>query len=149
MTVRPATADDLDEVALLGSKFHQHTAWAQRIPYSVDGGVAWARMMYDAGLLIVADTEDGLVGCVGGLKYPFLNNPAWIIGSEILWWVEPEYRNGGLGKQLIDAIEHAAKDAGCHLWVMVSLEAVEPEKAGAIYKKLGYELTEHSYMKEL
>lgn len=136
-------------MALLGAKFHEHTAWAKRIPYSLEGGESWARMMHDAGLLIVADIGGEIVACVGGLKYPFLNNPAWIIGSEILWWVEPEYRNGGLGKQLIDAIERAAKDAGCHLWVMVTLEAVEPEKAGAIYRKLGYELTEHSYMKEL
>lgn len=149
MKVRHARADELLEVAALGAKFHEHTAWAKRIPYSMEGGVAWAQMMLDAGLLIVADTGEELVACVGGLKYPFLNNPAWIIGSEILWWVNPEYRNGGIGKQLIDAIESAAKDAGCHLWVMVTLEAVEPEKAGAIYRKLGYELTEHSYMKEL
>lgn len=106
--------------------------------------------MYEAGLLIVAENGDGeIIGVVGGLKYPFLNNRDWIIGSELLWWIEPQYRDSGLGKKMLAAIEEAARDAGCQLWVMVTLENVEPEKAGAIYQKLGYTLTEHSYMKEL
>jgi GNAT superfamily N-acetyltransferase len=147
--VRPGTPDDFEQVAALGAKFHEQTAWAKHIPYSFEGGVQWAKLMWDHGLLVVADNGKDVVAVVGGLRYPFLNNPDWIIGSEILWWVEPEYRNGGLGKTMLHAIEEAARDAGCHLWVMVTLEAVEPEKAGAIYRKLGYELTEHSYMKEL
>lgn len=126
------------------------TAWAKHIPYSFEGAVEWAWMMYEAGLLIVAENGDGeIIGVVGGLKYPFLNNRDWLIGSEVLWWIEPPYRDSGLGKKLLAAIEEAARDAGCHLWVMITLEHVEPEKAGAIYTKLGYKLTEHSYMKEL
>jgi GNAT superfamily N-acetyltransferase len=149
VTVRHATGDDLDQVATLGGHFHEQTAWAKRIPYSHSDAVIWAQTMMDHGLLIVADNGEKLVGVVGGLKHPFLNNRSYIIGAELLWWIEPEYRNGGLGKQLLLTIEQAAFEAGCRLWSMMTLEAVEPEKAGAIYKKLGYELTEHSYLKEL
>lgn len=149
ITVRQATKDDLAAVALLGKRFHQYTAWANKVPYSVEGGIAWANLMLDAGLLIVADDGDQLVAVVGGLAAPFLNNPAYTLGSELLWWVNEEHRNSGLGKQLITAIEDAAKTAGCDFWLMVSLEAVEPEKAGAVYERLGYRLIEHSYMKDL
>lgn len=149
LTVAPASEQDLAAVVELGAHFHEFTAWADHIEYDPDGAMVWAQVMQEMGLLVVAKDGDKVVACVGGIISPFLNNPSVTIGTEVLWWVEPEYRNAGLGNRLMSAIEQAAKDIGVQLWCMVSLEAVEPEKAGAIYEAAGYRLTEHTYMKEL
>jgi len=84
-------------------------------------------------------------GMIAGMADPFVLNNKLIMATEIAWWVEPEYRDQGLGQQLINCFEFYAKAIGCNLITMVSLD----DQLGNYYSKNGYKLFERAYVKEL
>lgn len=66
--------------------------------------------------------------------------------ADLGWWVEPEFRSEGIGKQLLEAFEYWAKNVqNCTVVQMVSLT---PEVA-EFYKENGYVETERAHIKEL
>lgn len=87
---------------------------------------------------------DGDKGMLAGTCTPFLFGNK-LVASEIGWWVEPEYRNSGVGKQLVDAFEEWAKEKNCDMIVMVSID----DSVGKYYEKTGYSLVERMYLKEI
>lgn len=146
--VRPAAETDIPRLIELGRHFYEQTAY-RRVPYSEKGAAGWYRLMLDHGLLFVATDDEALVGVIGGMSSPFLINPEHGVGTELLMWVEPEYRKSGAATALMDAIEAAAKDLGLTYWSMMCLEAVQPDVAANLYKRRGYTLAEHTFVKEL
>lgn len=50
-------------------------------------------------------------------------------------WVHKEYRNKGIGRQLIDAVHEYGRKVGCH---MATLSTMSFQKARSFYEKLGY-----------
>lgn len=84
-------------------------------------------------------------GFLAGKAVPFTFAPI-IVGQEVGWYVHPENRGKGEGKQLLEAFEYWAKNvAGCSLINMGSLD----DEVGEYFKKKGYELSERAYIKEL
>lgn len=146
--VRPGEEGDTPRLVQLGRHFYEQTAY-QRVPYSESGAAGWFKMMRDHGLLFVAQAGSDVIGVIGGISSPFIVNPAHGVGMEMLMWVEPEHRSSGVAMQMMDAVEDAARDLGLTYWSMMSLEAVQPEAAAALYNKRGYKLAEHTFVKEL
>lgn len=146
--VRAATEADFPALVILGRHFYEQTAY-QRVPYSEAGAAEWYRLMLGCGLLFVAECDGKIIGVIGGLSSPFLINPEHGVGTELLWWVEPEHRKSGAGDLLMDAIENAARELGLTFWSMMTLAAVNPEAAARIYERRGYKLAELTYVKEL
>ncbi len=149
MNVRPATTDDLPRIVDMGRKFWSQTAYAPHVIYCPDSIAASALEMLRAGLLIVADVDGVAVGAVGLMATPLYANRDVLAAAELYWYVEDEHRDTGAGKALLVAIEDAARAAGVKLLGMMLLEAVEPEKAEAIYKRLGYSPGERTFFKVL
>ena len=94
--------------------------------------------------LLALNEEGKPVGLLGGM----INN--FIFGDikmavEIAWWVEPEFRKSGLGKELIDAFELWANKNGCAFITLSFLE----DKPAKIYEDIGYSFAEKSYIKRL
>lgn len=83
-------------------------------------------------------------GMIAGRTNPFMFGTK-LIATEVGWWVEPEHRKTGIGKDLLDAFEFWAKEVGCDSVVMVSLD----DALGKFYERNGYVLTERSYIKDL
>ena len=101
-------------------------------------------------LLLVAEVGGKLVGVVGGVSGPHLVNDAFMVGSELLWWVDPAYRKSGAGLALLDAIEGRAQDLGLAKWVMMDLvRDGSDERARVMYEQRGYRLVERAYQKDL
>jgi len=127
--------------------------WAQtsfsHVPYCPDSITLAAREMMGIGLLLMAEVDGKIAGAVGAVVCPLYANRDVLLGSELFWWVEPEFRNTGIGKEMIFGIEKAAKEAGVAIFSMMALENVEPEKASAIYQRLGYRPTERGFSKVL
>ncbi len=143
---RLAEQADFPRLLELGRNFYEQTAY-KSVPYS--GDPMWLNMMLSHGLLFVAELGDEIAGFVGGISSPFIFNPSVGVGMEMALWVEPEHRSAGVAMQLMDRIEIAARELGLKFWSMMSLEAVAPEVADRLYKKRGYQLAEHTYVKEL
>lgn len=149
MNVRPATTDDVPRIVAMGRKFWSQTAYAPHVIYCPDSIAASALEMMGAGLLLVAELEGVAVGAVGLMAVPCYANRDVLMAAELYWYIEPEHRDSGAGKALLVAIEAAARAAGVKIVGMMLLEAVEPEKAAAIYKRLGYSPGERTFFKVL
>jgi GNAT superfamily N-acetyltransferase len=149
VNVRPATPDDLPRIVAMGRKFWSQTAYAPHVIYCPDSIAGSALQMMDTGLLLVADVDGVAVGAVGLMTTPLYANRDVLAAAELYWYVEPEHRDNGAGRALLAAIENAARDAGVKVLGMMALEAVEPDKAAAIYKLMGYVPAERTFLKVL
>lgn len=96
-------------------------------------------------VLLLNATEDVTCGVLIGVAqfHPFL---PITIGSEILWWVDPEHR-GHSSLKLLEAFEYWAKEVK-HCDVLSCADVVS-HSIGAIYLRRGYKLEEQTWTKEL
>lgn len=145
--IRQATIEDFDIILDMAKKFWQSTIYEEE--FDRDHTKKVVGLAFDHGLIAVIEQKEGVVGFVGGVKSPLLANPNVMMGTELAWWVEPEYRKGGEGIKLMKFIEKLAKEQGVKYWVMVAMESSDPETAAKIYERLGYEKTESSYVRVL
>lgn len=146
MITRHATNDDLPEILRMAERF-----WAQtdyKVPFDADSITSVFDMCMGQNLCMVLE-GDGVHGFVVGIKFPLMGNNAYMIGAELAWWVDEEYRSGRNGHMLMQAIENAAKDSGVRFWTMMNLESLNPEVAEKIYLRSGYKKTESTFLKEL
>jgi GNAT superfamily N-acetyltransferase len=146
--IRNATHNDLGAIVLMASKFYETTSyaeWADFCPITVEN---LAAMMIDTGVMLVADSDAGLVGMVGLVVAPFMFNDQRTAAYEVVWWVDPVAQGEGVGKALLAAIDGACRAKGCDTVQMVHLHN-SPPQAAALYERLGYRHTESSYTKRL
>lgn len=132
----------------MGRLFWAQTAYAS-INYCPDSIRFICRESIRQGLLIVGERDEKVVGAVGALASPVIANRDKLFAAELFWWVEPKYRNTGIGLEMLDGIEAAAKTLGVSAFAMMALQGVEHDKAAALYERRGYTLTEHTFMRAL
>ncbi len=70
-----------------------------------------------------------------------------LIASELAWYVEPSYRGRREALQLVYAYEEWAQRVGCKHVSMSLLTTLTD--ASKLYERLGYHMTEISYLKEI
>lgn len=145
MIVRSAEYSDADEVIGLARKFHSHTNY-KHIDFDYDTAKGLFQAAVDQGMCFVADNGQ-LVGFVLGLGFPSLLNKNVLMGSELAWWVEPEYRGSPAAIRLLKNIEAAAKEKGIQAWSMICLESMNPEIVQDIYLRMGYHKSERTFTK--
>jgi GNAT superfamily N-acetyltransferase len=141
-----ATPEDFDAVYEMCQKFVKTTIYKDYFTEEAMRPLAETFILSPitekVGLL--AMDGDKPVGMLGGM----INN--FIFGNikmavEIAWWIEPEYRKSGYGKELIEAFEFWAKKNGCAFVTMSFLE----DKPAKFYENVGYSFAEKSYIKRL
>jgi len=142
--IREATPDDIDQIAVLGERFIRESHYRQLIGINPEALRSVAEMLIreEHGLLLVDEFYGELAGMIGMIAtvHPTSWEP---VASELFWYVQPEVRGGGL--KLLFAAEIWACETGCRRCIMVSPN----ERVAAIYERLGYELLETQYIKEL
>ena len=138
--VRIATLDDFDQILEMCVKFIETTEYKSLYDLESIKNVVDVSLSTD---FYVTFIEDGK-GMLGGHITPFIFGNK-LVAQELGWWVEPEYRKTGVGKDLIDSFENWARFKKCEIIVMVSLDDI----VGNYYEKAGYKLVERMYMKEL
>ncbi len=140
--IRKAVLQDRETCLDMAEKFYSLTGYEPHIPFSrSDCGILFDSAL-EQGLVFVADSN-GPVGIVLGLYMPSVINRAYLAGSEIIWWVEPEFR--GIGRRLLQRIQNEARDLGIKMWSMISLECVHPEIAERLYLSEGYTKGESTF----
>ena len=88
-------------------------------------------------------------GFVVGFVAPSFLEPSKKLCQELAWYVEPQYRGTSVAIRLMKKYEEYAREQGCDQVTMVCLEQLDPDKVGRIYQKLGYNVSEHHFKKEL
>ncbi|MES2367709.1 MAG: GNAT family N-acetyltransferase [Pseudomonadota bacterium] len=149
MTVRAGTAQDFLSCIPMAERFWSVAGYAGDIPFDADSTVDYFAMGLKAGLFAVAEKSGEVIGFVIGVTTPSMVNRDCLIGAELAWWMEPEHRNSMDAIRLLKHIELMAKEAGCKLWSMMCLEALEPEKVEKMYLKMGYEKSERTFTRRL
>jgi L-amino acid N-acyltransferase YncA len=147
MEVRKATAEDLPAILRMARKFYAETSYAALTPMSDDAVIGLARMIMDTGVLLVAEVQGDVVGMVALMVLPFMFNRDVRTAHEVAWWVDPDERASGAGIALMRALERACRAAGCRAIQMIALPKSVP--ATAVYRRLGYVLSEYCWTKEL
>ena len=147
MLLRPANTSDIPQILANGKTFA--TSAYPGIPFDEETFFGCVMQMMNDGLLIVAEENGEHFGGVGAIKGPLFINTSVSIAMERFWWVKPEHRASGIGRDLLKALEAAAKEQGCARVLMIALHNDELPFVDGFYKKFGYAPMEHFYAKVL
>jgi GNAT superfamily N-acetyltransferase len=72
-----------------------------------------------------------------------------VVAQEIMWYVQPEYRNTLGSVRLLSDFEQWAKKRGADGIIMASFTATEEQKLGEFYRRRGYQHLETHLLKLL
>jgi L-amino acid N-acyltransferase YncA len=150
MLIRPATADDVPAIAVLGEKFHEEAGWGDVAEYvTEDCAATLAGMVENAdAILLVVDDEGEIIGMAGAITFPLYFNAAHRSAQELFWYMKPGQRNGA-GSRMLDTLENELRVLGCQSNIMIALDKVSPEATGRYYRQRGYRAAEHSWIRRL
>jgi GNAT superfamily N-acetyltransferase len=98
-------------------------------------------------LVLVSYDKDKIVGVLAAYAFsPVFSSDR--IACEVFWYLDPEYRKGRRGIQMMEAYEYWAKLVGCKIaqygWLTSS-----PKRMPVLYERTGAQLAEHVYYKVL
>ena len=142
MALRIANIDDLDIVLDLSYKFADSSEYATLVDKTKVKGIVENILRSNSTEEIILLYDN--IGLLAGKKLPFTFG-IMNMATEVAWFVEPEYRNKGVGKELIEAFQFWAKKTGCFGVILACLD----DEVGSFYEKLGYKLYERAYFKRI
>lgn len=98
-------------------------------------------------VLLVAEHDGSITGMVAGVLYPAYFNQSVLMAQEVFWW----NRDGqpGDGKALYRALEAWARQLGCRSMTMVLLDDEHKPAIDTLYRRWGYQPSEHNYMRRI
>ena len=149
MLIRKGASADIPRCVEMAADFHKIAYGLMGIEFCPDSTARAFEMCLRHELLSIAEHNDVVIGMVAGVKAPMIMNNDHLVGAELAWWVEPDYRKTSAGLKLLKFAEKLAKEAGVKMWSMMLLESSEPEKVAKIYAKMGYKPVERTYLKVL
>lgn len=139
--MRPATPDDTPALMRMGRSFAARAG----VPFDDESLAETFRILIDAESIFVAgDPPTGMVAAMVYRNY-FLRSEN--VAQELFWWVDPESRGAGIGREMLDGLEAWAKANEARTLTMVSLDAVDGEAVGRLYTARGYSPLERHFSK--
>ncbi len=132
----------------MGRAFNEEAGYADTVPFCEASFQLDLATYGEAGLLVVADKGGQAVGMAAAEVKPALCNRAIGIGREVFWFVRPEHRKG-IGKELLNALECAAKSQGATFFDVIAEDGKRSKALARIYEAAGYNPTERTFRKGL
>jgi GNAT superfamily N-acetyltransferase len=145
--IREATREDRPALVAMAEHFLAGTAYGALLRASgADvGRLVDAILEHQLGAIAVADVDGAVVGFIALFISPS-SLTLECFADEIAWWVEPVYRSGTLGPQLLSWSEDWARRKSLRVIKMV---APAGSRVGVFYKRAGYVALETSFVKVL
>jgi GNAT superfamily N-acetyltransferase len=140
--VRLATIEDVPELVALGNSFVEQSQYRMLITPDNEAITNTMSMLIRMHAIFVLGRP--IVGMLGIATYPHVWNGE-TCACEMFWWVEPQYRGGGV--RMLYAAEKWAEEKGAKFIQMIQPQS-EP-RLGEIYERLGYVPIERQYQKRL
>jgi len=111
--------------------------------------LSWTGFMKSQnGVIFILTEHEQIVGAIGGLTYRDVNTGKGIT-IETFWYVDKEYRDKGVGIQLIHQLEQWARSMFCTRLVMAALMNADFSKMEKFYTEKGYKILDVNFGKEL
>jgi GNAT superfamily N-acetyltransferase len=99
-------------------------------------------------VLLVAMDGKQPVGMLAGVISEFILSRERI-ASELIWWMEPDYRKSRIAFEMIEAYEFWAAKLGCSIITLSTVETEQTDRIQKYYSRKGYHLVERSFIKEI
>lgn len=146
--IKDASQSDVPQIVELARKFHAVSGY-ENIEFDEETVENLLCASIEQGLCPIGVVDDKIVGFLAGLSYPAILNANVMVGTEIAWWVEPEFRGKKIAIQLLLRAEENARAKGLYCWSMMCLEKLNADGLENIYERLGYEKAERTYLRIL
>ena len=146
--IEDASQSDIPKIIELARKFHAVSGY-ENIEFDEETVENILITSIDQGLCPIGVVDGKIVGFLAGLAYPAILNANVMVGTEIAWWVEPEFRGKKIAIQLLLRAEENARAKGLYCWSMMCLEKLNADGLENIYERLGYEKAERTYLRIL
>ena len=145
---REATLEDVDDIVEMSEGFWQDSPFCEHefMPEHVNDMVIQCLQHGVCSVLVI---DDVVRGFLAGLIGPLLANDQVLIGTEVGFFVHPEFRNTGNGAGLVLHAEKTAREKGAMYWSMLYMHTSMPEQVARLYESLEYKQAETSYVKRL
>ena len=144
MIIRKATIEDVPRLVEIGRHFLHASKYAQQIADNPEKATETLQAVVEK-LGAIAVLENGTVQGM----FAFVVFPHYFSGetfaTELVWWLEPEARQPGLGLKLWEYAEKLATEMGADRMQM----GAPDDKVGRMYRMRGYKATEVCYEKRL
>lgn len=146
--IRPAQPDDMVRLVEMGRAFNEEAGYAETVPFDpLSFGHTLAALAV-AGLLVVAERDGNVIGMAAADVAPSICNHSIRLGREAFWYVEPDHRKG-VGKQLLNALECAARNHGATFFDVVAEDGKRSRALARIYEHAGFSPVERTFRKRL
>jgi GNAT superfamily N-acetyltransferase len=113
--IRPAVPDDAEALLRMGQAYHEEAGYAAQVEFVPEDFGGMLDALASAGLLLVVEMDGQVVGMAAAA--PAFWNRRVLRGA--LWYLAPSHRKG-VGRELINALECAAKSYGATVFDMVA-----------------------------
>lgn len=143
--IRTTTVADDPVLIRFGRLFYGALPYAD-VAFCAESAARWLATLRERGVLLLAEIDDTPVGMAAGVFGPFIFNDRFKVGAEVFWWIDPEYRSHGIGRELLAELELCAKNAGCIRWSMIAIAGTQ-DHVGKLYERRDYHLAELTYTK--
>jgi len=143
-SIRAATKADIPRISELASRSLVDGPYAGIIEDKPEIAKQFAQVVLANGSILLGEEDADVVGLLGFIRtnHHFSGQP---YAAELMWYVEPEHRKGGIALKLLWEAERIAKTAGALDMVLTAPN----ERDGALYHRFGYKPLEMTYIKKL
>ena len=145
--IRKATIDDLDQIVEMANRFIAFAPHLSLIKHSADDIVNTVKSVLESGIIFVIDVDGKAVGVLAAMMTSVWYSPSTKLAAEIMWWVNEEHRGTIASIKLLRTYEKWALDNGANLIAMSDLVIEGQEPVGTTLNRLGYEMSERTYIK--
>jgi GNAT superfamily N-acetyltransferase len=140
MDLKEATLEDAKTIIKMLLQFAASSPYPNLVDFYRIGQLVGSFIVDEDKLAVLCEDK----GMLLGITMPFLWGTKKT-ATEMAWWVEPKYRKGGVGKELINYFHTWAEKKGCSAITLTSLD----NSVNKLYDRLGFKLCEQTYIKEL
>lgn len=149
MTIRPATADDVERIADMAQAFYASTEYpALYGEFSRTQACGLAIVLMQRGLVLLAERDGLVIGMVAMAIEPCIFNPDTTLANEVAFWIDPDHRGGTLAMRLHSVADDALRAMGVNVvrWARLT---TSPDGVERLYARAGCTETERFYARTL
>ena len=149
-TIRDATQDDVLDIVLAVKQFCKeipHPAWS-KINTNKINELVTTLINHEIGFVKIIDYDGEIVGALIAMVTEIPINE-FKFSQELMFWVDPQHRNGKTSIKLINEYTLWAEQVGCDFARLSELDSILSNRAGVLFKRKGYKPIETAYIKEI
>lgn len=140
--IREALPTDIDRIVEMGSRSLREGPYRDEVGDSPKTTAALCQQVLESGKILVAEEDGNVIGVLGFIVFPHYFSGERTAG-ELIWYVEPEYRQSFTALALLRKAQSLAREMGAK-----RMQFTAPtEEVGKAYESLGYHKVEVTYQK--